>query len=161
MSEQRETGVDDRERVAETFSDGAVDRLSARIAEIHEFLGRAYRERAEFERAGGRPVPDGASPGMGSWYQPGDPLAPLGPPPRADGFAVGLCDAYCERGRARLAREEYHLAVSDFGAALSLHPAASRKDLSGELWGGRAEAMEHLRGAFPTPEGGGWPTRGR
>lgn len=130
----------------------SIERLSRRIAEIHEHLGRAHQARAEFERAGGQYAPSFGSPSADPWYPPGDLRENLGPPPRPDGFTVGLCEAYEDRGRARLAREEYHLALADFAAALLLHPAASFHDMTGDLWAGRTEAWDNLCGSFPSPE---------
>ncbi len=135
--------------------DGTIDRLSRRIADLHEYLGRAHQARADFERRGGRIPISFGGPSPKPWYRPGDPLEAFGPPPRPDGFAVGLCEAYRDRGRARLAREEYHLALADFGAALYLHPAASERELTGDLWDGRTEAWDNLCGSLPELGGEG------
>ncbi len=68
------------------------------------------------------------------------------------GFSVGLDLAYADRGRARLARQEYHLALADFAAALIIHPASSVRDMSWKLWDGHSEAVRKLSEAFQTPE---------
>ena len=132
--------------------DGAVDRLSRQIAEIHEHLGGEHRARAEFDGAGGQYTSGPASPSAVPGYPPSDLRDNLGPSPMPHGFSVGLCEAYEDRGRARLAREEYHLALADFAAALMIHPASSVRDMSGRLWDGRYEAIRNLSEAFPKPE---------
>ena len=128
---------------------GAVDRLSRRIAEIHERLGGEHRARAEFDGAGGQYSSGLASPSAVPECPPCDLRDNLGPSPMPSGFSVGLCGAYEDRGRARLAREEYHLALTDFAAALLIHPGSA---ILGELWDGHCEAIRKLSEAFPTPE---------
>ena len=149
MLDQQKASTTGQMKVEEHPTDDAVAGLSRRIAAIHERLGDWHRARAEFERQGGRPGPDAAHPVDEPWSRPGNPLSPLGPPLQAGGFEAGLCHAYRDRGRARLAREEYHLALADFGAALVFHPAAADRDLTGDLWDGRTEAWDNLCGSFP------------
>jgi len=151
MYEKQKASTTARMQFGDPPTDEAVDRLTQKIAEIHERLGAGHQARAAFERAGDRGGREATDGNLGSWYRPGDPMIPFGPPLRPDGFAVGLCDFYSERGRARIAREEYHLAVADFGAALAFHPAASQPDFCADLWDGRQQAYAQLRGSFPSP----------
>lgn len=159
MNDQRQTIARQGSDAGPASDDEAIGRLSRRIADLYESLGRVNQARADCERTGGRTASGLGGPSLQPWRRPGDPPEVSVPPMKTDGYAFGLCEAYRDRGRARLGREEYHLALDDFATALCLHPYTSLREFAPEYWGGRYEALGKLSEAFPTPrEGSDGPT---